>query len=214
MDELRDIFIVGTGTSLDGFDFNLLRDRQTIALNHALRHVPNADWWVASDRRVTAEYAEYSFGATPVLHCQRRSDSELARVSWYWRAAFYDLVIDPAQMLSRPRSLYQVSTVATAALSLAWRLGARRVYLLGVDGYSLGIHKYFYDNELPGDYQVSGSHKSHAQALARLAGWFNTQDSSPTVVLLSPDSPIDFVERRPLSSCLGPGCVVQPTGTE
>jgi len=42
-------FVIGGGTSLAGFDFNKLKDKNTIVVNKAISHVPNPNFFITMD---------------------------------------------------------------------------------------------------------------------------------------------------------------------
>ena len=50
-DGLSDICVVGCGPSLKGFDWSLLKDRTTIAVNGAVMDVPKPDYLITADSR-------------------------------------------------------------------------------------------------------------------------------------------------------------------
>ena len=45
----KEVYIIGGGTSLKGFDFNKLKDKTTIAVNKSCLTVPNLDYFITMD---------------------------------------------------------------------------------------------------------------------------------------------------------------------
>ena len=58
---LNEIYVVGCGQSLDGFNWTLLQDKTTIAVNGALRDVPNPDFFVTADTYFANRAAHSNF---------------------------------------------------------------------------------------------------------------------------------------------------------
>jgi len=50
---LKEIYVVGCGPSLKNFNWTLLSDKTTIAVNGALRDVPNPDYFITADSYFT-----------------------------------------------------------------------------------------------------------------------------------------------------------------
>ena len=44
-----EVFIVGGGTRLSGFDFNKLKNKNVIAVNKSICYVPNANYFITMD---------------------------------------------------------------------------------------------------------------------------------------------------------------------
>jgi hypothetical protein len=80
-------------------------------------------------------------------------------------------------------------TVSIPAIQIAWKLGARRVLLLGIDCVPTAGRKYWYekDGDAPGglnDVTIEKMLREHEQ----LKTWFLTAPDAPEVVNLSPGS--------------------------
>jgi len=157
----EDVFVVGTGTSLIGFDYHRLEGKRTIALNDAAS-LFRPSIWLFSDHDLWQKYRGVEIPADQVVVCQEMTRDHLRReggckwvdqVIWFTRTpdmhkANVDkrdadpLVLadtartDPANLLCVHR------TVATGGITLAWKLGARRIFLLGVDAYRLAQSYY------------------------------------------------------------------------
>lgn len=129
--EGRDAYVVGGGTSLDRFDWRLLRGRPAIGCNSAfvLGHevVPfvvfgDSEWWDTIGR----EAEPYVKGGGRLVGCH--PDLELASEDWLsWIPS-----VEEGGLTDRPPLCWNGNT-GVLALNLALILGARRVFLLGFD---------------------------------------------------------------------------------
>ncbi len=138
--EGEEVFVVGGGASLRGFDFSRLKRAKTIAVNRAYERLPsavlcsmdlafwkthgkNADALCAGPRvhvRVGAEKLP-AFGPTHVVPCC--ADLRLPNPH-----------LKPDWGTSLGSGLGCGGNSGFAAINLAHVLGARRIYLLGFDG--------------------------------------------------------------------------------
>jgi len=46
---MNKIFIIGGGTSLNGFDYSILKNEDTITVNRSIFDVPNPNYWITMD---------------------------------------------------------------------------------------------------------------------------------------------------------------------
>ena len=49
----KEVFIIGGGSSLKSFDFNKLRDKDTIVINKTIFHTPNANYFITCDNSLS-----------------------------------------------------------------------------------------------------------------------------------------------------------------
>ena len=136
-------YVIGGGSSLKAFDWNLLRDKaHQIAINMALLNCPWADIWFSEDHRVITELitqkedlkkAWGEFKGIKVWHCLEESlRKEVEGVS-------PDVHIierkykDKRWSKSFQEGLSYSSNSAIGALNIASILGADPIYLLGID---------------------------------------------------------------------------------
>lgn len=122
-----DVFVIGGGPSLRGFDFTRLKGRNTIGCNAAgflgsdicnVLFFADREWYGKFYERV------FEFGGTVVTDCPDMRDD---RPSWLYylpRSTFPGVFKD---CLGGGNS-------GSAAINLALIMGARRVLLLGFDG--------------------------------------------------------------------------------
>jgi hypothetical protein len=163
-----DIIVVGSGSSLEGFKFSSLNNFPTIALNDALKapgFFPRYHLWTDQnlyDGSVASNpsggYRKWQYSPLTEIVTQRTARSlylEHRGASWnpVWQ---FNQAGQPAGIKRTDDNLYIERTVATGAIMLAWKLGAARVLLLGIDGYRMhrdGGEVYYYDGTTkpPGD---------------------------------------------------------------
>ena len=57
----RDVFIIGGGSSLKGFDFSRLKNKETIAVNMSALDVPNPTYCITADSNIFRKVQEGYF---------------------------------------------------------------------------------------------------------------------------------------------------------
>lgn len=151
-----DVFVCGTGTSMSGFDWPRLNACTCIALNdaiHARGFKPTYHLFV--DAGLYARYIkayplttavvpaesvyllEGAYGAVATFtHVRRYERVKAATCDPRWPDPQGRLVLPGADVREDSDELFCNHTVATAGVQLAWRLGARRIFLLGCDAYT------------------------------------------------------------------------------
>ena len=128
----QDAFILGGGPSLKGFEWSLLKGRNTIGCNSAYIHGPDVsklclfsdnDWFEVNHEDLLHYH---SLGGRPVTHCEHVSQT-LPWLLWLPRQMKY---------LRDDSTIYHGygGNSGSAAIHLALQMGARRVFLLGFDG--------------------------------------------------------------------------------
>ncbi len=145
-----DIFVVCYGTSLLNFAWDRLRNRTTIAVNDAIKKVPNCNYHLFSDKELwNSRYCYYDYNSMnpeTLLVCRPPKDREI-------RENYSN--IDPFKVYSFHRTnwgardsvtptnarLFMSRTVVCPGVQLAWKLGAKNIYVLGFDCYDLGTGK-------------------------------------------------------------------------
>lgn len=140
----QDAFVVGTGTSLAGFRFEVLSGRDnafTIGLNDAVMargFVP--DYSLFCDVGIWSRYRLLDLDPRTLMVCQGRARQQFMRFEdckfrdrvWHFNHVSQAKSCDPLN-----DDLFVARTVATGAIMMAYKLGASRVFLLGVDGYKV-----------------------------------------------------------------------------
>jgi hypothetical protein len=205
------VYVVGTGTSLRGFDWSRLDTKYTIALNNAVLYFAPS-YHLYSDASIRTRYWKHDYQDRTTIVVQEQVAREAKAIKWKH--------LDKIRTFSRcadnlgdiPRNndqLYVERTVATAGIMLAWKLGAHDIYLLGVDGYHLAEKtadgKYVnyadgsaHQTQQPRDTDhalddriVREEHLAWNADMLRLRGYFETRarawdQTAPRVVCASP----------------------------
>jgi hypothetical protein len=135
----KDVFIVGTGTSLVGFDWRVLNGRRVIALNDAIKSVRSAAYHLYTDNLFSRKYDKLLLPETMII-CRNRSSIDLSRDR---RFSFCRFMSAKNPGIANSHELYVFATVAVTAIHAAQRLGARRIFLLGIDAYRLPEKRYY-----------------------------------------------------------------------
>ena len=58
----KEIFIIGAGSSFQGFDFSKLKDKETIAVNKSIKDVPNPTYFFTADSGIASNVVEWTEG--------------------------------------------------------------------------------------------------------------------------------------------------------
>jgi hypothetical protein len=141
--------IIATGKSLEGFDFSSINGVKTIGVNESMK-INRSDYHVIADNRVVRKVFTLLDDSTTYV-IARNVANELR----------YAPPIDPLRdinardefakrkvvecKIGETGDLWMLTTVVTAALSLAHHMGADEVFLLGVDLYRSFDSSYVYD---------------------------------------------------------------------
>jgi len=231
-----DIFVCGTGTSLAGFDWTRLGGRITIGLNDALK-IPGfaPAFSLFSDIGIWSRYRNLTLDKRTMVVCQGRSRDQFMK---YEKCSFKDQVWHFNQQAtakacdSKNDDLYCARTIACAGIMMAYKLGARRVFLLGVDGYKLSGKdggQYYHDGSgkgperrkeqgVPGTTQVvQDRHGWWETNMKELRDWFDSlgvyqepfrkgRHFGSNVFTLSGLSTIPQWEKVKVKTVLGRGC--------
>lgn len=130
------IYIIGTGPSLRCLDLGFLKDKVTVGLNQAYKHLPTT-LSITVHPELVAEYAAAGGVGTSWLVKKKppMAHLDLDDPKYYVFGTSYDV----RSVTQRPKdTLYLGEGVQTTAMDLAARMGARFVVLVGCDGGSLG----------------------------------------------------------------------------
>jgi hypothetical protein len=134
-----DVFVVGTGPSLNGFDFSELENRFVIALNHAIDFFPDGpSMHIFSDVALCKFWKKSKRASHTLVVCQSGARDQLnnSKVSWRRQMCVFRRTPKGARTVKlEDADLFVANTVACGAIQLCWKMGAERVFLLGVDGY-------------------------------------------------------------------------------
>ena len=188
-----DVYVVGGGPSLRGFDWELLADKNTIGVNDAFRlgvrlckvlFFSDYKWWLNNHQDIAAYQREGGYCAsnsTSMLPVAGTSIAVFKRIAWG---------------LYRGDSLGFGWNSGCGAVNLALSLGAKRVFLLGFDnGIPPGtVLKHWHD---------WGNNKMSDEIwLRQREGWKQLSLALPRVfpgcevINLNPDSAIPYFPKQ------------------
>lgn len=200
--EGRRAFVVGSGPSLRGFDFSLLRDEFWIGCNEEYKHGPTIA--ICQDPRLFAgdgspEVTPYSRnpawyqGPHVPLYFHAHPDREWPQApdSVYWVKSAHDQHRPFRWGKSLEEGLYYGANVGMSAINLAEILGADTIYLLGFDA-RIDEPKTHHHNSYPPDWTLARVCDRNAvysrwhQEFRKIAKMVRAR-----VINLNPDSGID-----------------------
>jgi hypothetical protein len=135
----QNVYIVGGGPSLDGFDFSRLDNKKTITINHSYRHC-KTDILVFLDGIFVREIKEnfghdiYKFPFKVVAGASTgiQERGNVTKIQYT-----KEICLKPDRMYGRPCSTFIAMSVALVA-------GARNIFLLGIDGKFKNGKGHFY----------------------------------------------------------------------
>jgi len=145
------IFVIGGGPSLQNFDFNLLKDEKTMAVNYAVQHVPNPTYFVTADSGVIQRAVENNFWGleeTTKVVIMGREHPRYRNVKHFLK--HYDVQLAPYRtdtgFLGFDYSHFVTGkNTGFCAFQYAVLLRFKEIYLLGFDmGRGENKRKYFY----------------------------------------------------------------------
>lgn len=149
--EGANIIVVGSGSSMMGFDYSRLNPFVTIALNDSVKapgFVPR--YHLFSDghlyeghakRNPSGGYQKWLYSPLTKVICpknQRQCFVNDRGADW-GQAYQFDPTGSPNAIKPGDDGLFVNRTVATGAIMLAWKLGASRIWLMGIDGYKMNV---------------------------------------------------------------------------
>ena len=133
-----EVFLIGGGPSLRGFDFEKLRGRTTLAINDAVLHIPWATAlfsldvnWARNRATVIQEFSGEKYLALP------EDGPEIPGVVYLQRSRSPGLSTDPSRVCMGGNSGY-------GALNVAYLKGAKRIVLLGYDFRTIRGEKHWH----------------------------------------------------------------------
>jgi hypothetical protein len=143
----RRCFILGGGTSLQGFNFNLLRGEKVIAVNRAYEFAPFADIMLSMDSRYYQWITKGELG----------EDAKTKFLQFKGLKIFVDTMDFPYKEVitvtaidrlglswDLKKGIYHGNNSGYSALQLAIALKASPIYLLGFDFYHQGNRAHFH----------------------------------------------------------------------
>jgi hypothetical protein len=203
-----DIFCCGFGSSLLDFDWGMLEGRTVIACNGAITKIPHASYHLWADGCLYKNYWQIPYGEDTTIVLQP-SGTRRMLTAYAWahhnKLRQFSRCKEPgfSHITRESDELWVRTTVMTSAIMLAWKLGAARVYLLGVDGYGPLDAPYYADGTRcpagfgavtavdDGAIGMQGRHHEWVRDMRELAAYLRCQPTAPTVINLNPRSTID-----------------------
>lgn len=185
------LYVCGFGSSLLDFDWGRLAGRTVIACNNAITRIPDATYHLWADGCLYRHYWNVPYGERTLVIIQAAGTRRM-RTAYEWahhqRLRLFERITGPSpDVVTRDSSdLWVNTTVAATAIMFAWKLGARRVFLLGVDGYVAREQAYYADGTalpdgfgpiewLPNGRGVQDRHRQWAADMGTLAEYFGRQ---------------------------------------
>ena len=142
----QEIYLVGKGPSLIGFDWKRLKGKKVIALNSAIKFLPWADWFFMD--------VEYILKRQELWQCFRGKrifafKSPLPVTHETAEVIRYSICYG-SRITRHQEALFFASTSMSMAIHLAWIMGASGINLLGFDlGHVPGIESHSIDSSDP-----------------------------------------------------------------
>jgi hypothetical protein len=137
-------FVVCFGTSLIGFDWERLRDKFTIGVNDTVRYIPNLDIHLFSDPDLWfSRYSKFKYRRDQPQADLVCRDKTVLEISWRWD----NIPLEQCFGFKKTKwttyeritpdnwRLFMAATVVCPAVQLAWKLGCKKIYVLGFDAY-------------------------------------------------------------------------------
>jgi len=149
--EGRDVFILATGPSLVDFDYSPLEGQITIGVNDFPINVAETGfaptYHAFSDASLWSRYKDHDYKGVSAIVCQKQPCERL-RAGWDHRRngsreaplVCYKNIGNAKLVKMKNNHLHCGRTVANTGILLAWRMGAARIFLLGVDCFRFVPH--------------------------------------------------------------------------
>jgi hypothetical protein len=126
----EEVFILGSGSSLEGFDFNRLDGENVIAINHSIEFYPQAFALIFGDSVFKNKTNFDLAGYKGMIFTSDQKDVDVIADNWYYYSVRrHEPVINPKL------GLYHPTSTGIAAINLAIQMRAHKIYLLGYDFY-------------------------------------------------------------------------------
>lgn len=182
----KSVYLIGSGTSLKGFDFSKLNDKFTIAVNHTIEHYPEADCLIFGDKiflhKTTFDLESYK----GLIFCSERCKGSKPIQNMLHKDnlfIFEDRRDEP--ILNAKMGLFHPTSSGILALSLALQMRAKKIYLLGYD--------YYYSNNQVHFYKDYEHHKRVVEdkMKIKMKKFKYFKDHAQKIINLNPDSKIE-----------------------
>lgn len=168
------VYVVGSGPSLRCLPMSFFKDKITVGLNQAWRHL-DTTYSITVHPELVVEYDKIHLNARTQWIIKKKppmAHLELDNPAYYVFGTSYDV----QTVVTRPKdTLYLGEGVQTTAMDLAARMGAKHVVLVGCDAASLGGDFHAHDQHvrwlgLKADEQYALYRQKTAETRAALRG--------------------------------------------
>lgn len=136
--EYKSVFILGSGSSLKGFNFHRLDKEFTIALNHTIEHYSGASALLFSDKiflhKTSFDIRNYKGMIFTNENNMRSEPFQSMDIDKHPNIYFFKTRRDEPVMDVR-QGLFHPTSAGIIAVSLCLAMKAKRIYLLGFDYY-------------------------------------------------------------------------------
>lgn len=144
------VYIIGGGTTLDGFDFNLLKHKDTIVINHAVKYVSNPTYFLTADSGVIKQAIISDFWG--LNKCTKKiavigSDHKKYNAIKEFLPKFDHTIVPSKYNGEISKTFEDFATGKNSGfcgLQFAIAMGYKRIFLLGFDLQKQKGRKYFY----------------------------------------------------------------------
>jgi hypothetical protein len=198
----QDIYILGSGHSLKGFDLSKLDGKNVIAINHSIEFYPKAQSLIFGDKiflvKTTFDLKKYKgdifTSSKNLTHklLQEMKDQPNVHI-------FDDRRKEVSE--SFQHGLYHPTSTGLLAINLALVMGAKTIYLLGYDyTYDNGIIHYYDYDEKKYEHHYTYSEDRMQGKVTKFRGF---QKSANKIINLNPDSFLNIFEKATLESVFG-----------
>ena len=155
----KEVYLIGGGTSLAGFDFTLLKGKTIVALNDGFLKLPNAaavisidPRWINHRRKELALFRGEKYFILPTEYDGR--SSKIAGVDAFHVSGHYLKQLTEYGLSDIADTIHVRGNTGYAAVNVAYLKGARLIYLLGYDFYD-------HQNHWFGNYSWKSGAQSH-----------------------------------------------------
>jgi len=142
----RDCFIVGSGSSLCGFDFNKLDKHFTIGMNHIVEHYDKLNCLLFADR-IFVKTTPYDLSKFQGMIFASEKATYQPEIETIKNNDNFYIFQDNRGHLStdiEKDGLYHPTNSAIMAMNLALIMNAKKIYLLGFDYVDKKGNRHFY----------------------------------------------------------------------
>ncbi|MHA1592740.1 MAG: hypothetical protein ACTSUP_09745 [Candidatus Heimdallarchaeaceae archaeon] len=154
MGKEKEIYIVGSGPSLQNFNFSSLINRDTIGVNRAVESIPNPTYFIVADSGIIRKAVRANFwnmdSSTIKVVVMGPEHKRYKQVKGVLNR--YDRIIKPSRFdgeISFDKNHFATGkNTGFCALQLAVLLGYKKIYLLGIDLTADRGKRHFYSKEM------------------------------------------------------------------